>query len=629
MSRRLYLLSSSVLGIVIFLLAMVLSQSWLSGARLDFTQGQLYSLSSGTKTVLGDLAEPVDVTFVYSRRVGQDYPAVRAYAARVRELLAAYDSVAGRRLNITEIDPQPFSEAEDQALAAGITAISTNGGDPLYFGIIGRNAVDDEAVLAFLAPEREASLEYDLTRLISRLDNPDPATVGIITSLPGMAGDGRETGYFVLQEIAKTFRIEQIPETFVAIPESVNVLVLAHPADLNPYQAWLVDQFVLRKGRLLALVDPAAKAAGTGSLFDVDPAAARSGLGQLGRAWGVTLAEDAVADVATALPVEADVDGTRTAVIGQPLFIAATPSLMNDTDLATADLARSIHFGAPGALLADPADGATFSALVTTSPSPAFIDAERAARDMPPSEVVRAYVAGDEALVLAGRLSGSLQTAFPTGAPPLDIPDDPVLAEVAIAEAGRAGDALTESAVDAQIVIVADADVLDDGFYVNPQGATTVADNAVFILNALDGLAGGDALLSLRARAPGARPMTTVDHMRARAEARYFDEQARLEASLERTQRRLEELQAIGSTDGFYAGDLEADLTAEERAELADLRTRIVETRARLRGIERDFRQEIDGLEGALKAVNIWGGAFVVALIGLFVWWRGRRRATA
>lgn len=626
MERRTFLVAASALGVLVFALTMLLLQPRLAGVRADFTENNLYTLSDGTGSVLRDLVEPVEITLVYSRSVGQEYPAVRAYAARVRELLAAYGGVAGqRRLIIREIDPTPFSEAEDEALAAGITALDTGGGDPLYFGVIGRNAVDDEAVIPFLSPERENALEYSLTRLISRLDNPEPATIGVLTTLDGMEGDGRDRGYFVLREMAKSFRIERLPEDFVSIPEEVDVLLLAHPPSLTERQSWLIDQFVLREGRLIAFIDPAAKSVGTGSLFRPDPTLARSGLGRLAESWGVELTAQAVADVASALPVEVDDGEGRTTVIGQPLFIAAPPAQMSETDLATADLSRAVHFGAPGAL-SSISDVLTFTPLITTSESPSLIDAQQAARDMTPVEVVAAYEALESPLILAARLSGTLETAFPGGAPPLELPDDPALAEIVIAAAGEELEPISESAVPAEIILVADVDLLDDGFYVDPSGSGAIADNAAFVLNALDGLAGDAELLSLRARAPSARPMTRVDDMRAAAEARYFDEQARLEARLRANQDRLNELQEIGSTDGFYAGDLEADLTPEEQAELASLRRNIVDTRERLRAIERDYRKDIDQLEGTLKALNIWGPPLLVALIGCFVWFRRRGR---
>ncbi|MEL6415062.1 MAG: GldG family protein, partial [Pseudomonadota bacterium] len=182
MSPRHFLISATVLLIAIFAAANLLAQSLFAGARADFTENNLYTLSDGTKSTLTNLSEPIDLTFVYTRSVGQEFPAVRAYAVRVRELLEAYQTLGGANIRLREIDPAPFSEAEDEALAAGLVAVDTNGGDPLYFGLIGRNAVDDERVIPFLAPEQETSLEYDITRMIARLDRPEPARIGLLST---------------------------------------------------------------------------------------------------------------------------------------------------------------------------------------------------------------------------------------------------------------------------------------------------------------------------------------------------------------------------------------------------------------------------------------------------------------
>ena len=147
MTNRFFTPLASALILIIFCLFSVLTQPLLSSWRTDLTEETLYTLSEGTISTLGNLTEPVDLTFVYTRRVGQDYPAVRAYAQRVRELLQAYQNKSGHQLRVREIDPTPFSKEEDRALAAGITAVQTNGTDPLYFGLIGRNTVDDERVI--------------------------------------------------------------------------------------------------------------------------------------------------------------------------------------------------------------------------------------------------------------------------------------------------------------------------------------------------------------------------------------------------------------------------------------------------------------------------------------------------
>ena len=625
-----YLIAASVLTAITFIAANLLVQKMFTGARIDFTENNLYTLSDATKSTLDSVAEPVDITFVYTRSTGQDFPTIRAYAARVRELLQVYESQSGGKVRVTEIDPVPFSPAEDQALAAGITAIDTNGNDPLYFGIIGRNSIDDQRVIPFLAPEREVTLEYDLTRMVARLDDPDPARVGILSSLPGMTAPGGEGGYTLLRDIHKSFDVEPISETFQSLPEDLDVLLVVQPPDLSDRQQWLIDQFILRKGRAVFLLDPAAKTAASAGMFQTSETGTSATLGMFGEAWGISLSNDAVADAASALTVPVDTGGGRIEELAHPLFLGVPAGDMNQDDLITADLARSVNFGAPGAFeVGTLSDEVEFTPLVMTGPSPSFIKAENAVTDMSPQQVLRQYQTEPEALVLAARLSGQLTTAYPQGAPAFDEPSDPLLAEIARAEAANALPHVSESETDAQLVLIADVDFVADDFYIIPNEQIIVADNGALVLNALDALAGGGELSRLRSRAPSLRRMERVDRMRENAEAIYFRQQAALQDNLQTAQARLEELQAIGAADGFFSGDLEADLTEAERTELLDLRQRIVDLRAQLREIERNYRRDIDRLEGTLKAINIWGGPMLVCLIGLFVWYRQRRRGAA
>ena len=630
MSPRRYLLLASLLLAAIFGAANLLAQSWFAGARADFTENNLFTLSDGTRSTLNDLAEPIDLTFVYTRSVGQEFPAVRAYAVRVRELLDAYKTLGGANIRLREIDPAPFSEAEDEALAAGLVAVDTNGGDPLYFGMIGRNAVDDERVIPFLAPEQESSLEYDITRMLARLDRPEPARIGLLSTLPGMNALTDEAGYAIRREMSKTFTVELIEENFIELPGELDVLMLAHPPELTDWQLWQIDQFILRTGRALILLDPAAKTSqGTGP-FNMTNRQIRSDLDRFSEVWGVSLAEDAIADTETALSIEADAGDGRTTVLQHPLFLSIPPGLMSRLNIVTADLTRTINLGAPGRLiLSDGAPGQR-EVLMQTGVAPSYIPADSAALDLSAGDTVAMYQATDIGPApLAVRVSGPLISAFADGAPPVDIPDDPIYAELARAAVEEAPPHMTTSAVDADIIIVADADMLDDGLHLDLQSGVPFADNISFILNGLDSLSGGSELMSLRARAPGLRPMTTVNDMREAAQARFFSEQARLEARLATSQQRLEELQSVGANGGFFDGDVSAELNDAEREELARLREDIVTTRGRLRQIERDFRRDIDRLELRLRLFTILGGPLLIGLFGLAVFLRNRRRAKA
>ncbi|MEO1305139.1 MAG: Gldg family protein [Pseudomonadota bacterium] len=628
MSPRRYLLLASCLFIAIFGAANLLAQSWLSGARADFTENRLFSLSNGTRATLSDLAEPIDLTFVYTRSVGQEFPAVRAYAVRVRELLDAYETLGGRNIRLREIDPAPFSEAEDEALAAGLVAVDTNGGDPLYFGLIGRNAVDDERVIPFLAPEQETSLEYDITRMVARLDRPEPARIGLLSTLPGMSALTDEAGYTVRREMGKSFSVELIEERFTELPPEMDVLMLAHPPDLSDWQLWQIDQFILRTGRALILVDPAAKTAQGSGPFNMTNRQIRSDLDRFAPVWGVRLSEDAVADSETALSVEADAGEGRTTILQHPLFLAIPPSLMSRENIVTADLSRTVNLGAPGRLLLGDGAPGQREVLMQSGPAPGQIAADQAAIELSAGDAVALYEPSDiGAAPLAVRVSGPLISAFPDGAPPLELPDDPIYAELARAAAEEAPPHQSTSSVDADIIIVSDADMLDDALHLDLQSGIAFADNVTFILNALDSLSGGSELMSLRARAPGRRPMVTVENMREAAQSRFFNEQARLESRLTVSQQRLEELQSVGATGGFFDGDVSAELSDAERNELNRLREDIVSTRSRLRQIERDFRSDIDQLELNLRLFTILGGPLLIGVFGVFVFLRNRRRA--
>ena len=141
--------------------------------------------------------------------------------------------------------------------------------------------------------------------------------------------------------------------------------------------------------------------------------------------------------------------------------------------------------------------------------------------------------------------------------------------------------------------------MFDDGFYVHPQNGAALADNAAFVLNALDNLGGDPALTELRSRAPAARPMERVDDLREAARTRLFAEQQRLEDVLKDAEGRLSALEAR------RAGG--AASTPEELAEIEQLsRRRRPSIRKQLRGVEREFRRDIDALDGQLVFLNVW-----------------------
>jgi ABC-type uncharacterized transport system involved in gliding motility auxiliary subunit len=226
-----------------------------------------------------------------------------------------------------------------------------------------------------------------------------------------------------------------------------------------------------------------------------------------------------------------------------------------------------------------------------------------------------------------------LPSAFPDG-PPVAADDeapadgDQATEEGADAESAgsEASSHLTESSEPANVIIVADVDLLSDRMWVQTQSffgqqvANAFADNGAFAINALDNLSGSNDLIDVRSRATSARPFTRVEELRRQAEARFRETEQNLQRELEETERRLSELQSARED----AGDLL--MTAEQQAEIDRFIDRRIEIRQELRAVQRDLDRNIEQLGTVLKVTNI---ALVPVLLTIFVlaaMWRRTRR---
>lgn len=583
------------------------------GVRIDLTENRLYRLSPGTLEVVNRLEEPVTLTFYYSRGAAARYPALRAYGARVRELLRGLAARSGGRIQLSEIDPQPFSEAEDAAIAAGLEAVPTEDGGQLFFGLAGTNTIDGERRIAFFDPADEARLEYEIVRVIAELERARTPVIAIISSLPYAPDQDGRSANPVIDALTRTYDVRWLDERFTAIPDA-DALFLLHPPNLTEQQLYLVDQYALRRGRIFASVDPLAHLAlrtGPDGLPPVN-ALRTSRLPRLLTAWGINYDPSYTAmDREHALPVQVS-EGGRTRTRAYPLWFSVPPSGLSDAMPATAALSLSINLGSPGILEPGGNAAARFTPIITTGAEGARVDSDIAATSPSPDDLQRDYTPDpDGPLVLAARLSGPVSTAFPDGPPEGDI----------VMEASGHLDGPSQ----AEIIVIADADWLDPAFYTRAGGTgedQMVADNLALALNLADALAGDPALVNLRSRAGSARPMLRVEALRAEAETRFRQLQDELRAELADAEGSLERLSAAGEASTLGgAGSANA-------ARADALRERIVAARSALRDVERGFRREIDALETRLQFWTLWVPPLMVILLaGLATLIRRRRRA--
>jgi ABC-type uncharacterized transport system involved in gliding motility auxiliary subunit len=631
-----------LLGIA-FIAAVMASNTLLRGFRIDLTENQLYTLSPGTQSLLGGIAEPINLYFYFSDRETADIQFLRSYATRVREMLEEFQNAAGGQLHLQVIDPLPFSEEEDRAAQFGLRNLGAGSlGDSIYFGLAATNSVGDEAVIDVFEPSEETSLEYDLGRLIYSLANPDKNVVGLLTDLPMGGGFNPQTQqptqpWAINQQARQLFDVRTLPSSLASVDEDIELLWIVHPTDLDEQTLYAIDQFVLRGGRALIFVDPLAEvaAAAGGGMPGMPPGmggATSSTLEPLFAAWGLEFEPNrVVADSANALSVQAGGGSRPIRHIG---LLGLEADGIAPDDVVTTGLS-SINLGTAGALSTAEDAAIELVPLLTSSAESTTFDAQRFQFLPDPSELLNEFMPGGTRFVLAARLRGPLKTAYPGGRPqPAEAAEDSDEAAADEADADAAQAAPAQHLTDIEngnVIVVADVDILSDRLWVQIQRslfgqqlATAFANNGDFVGNAIANLAGSADLIGLRSRATFARPFDTVEALQREADARFRATEQQLQAELAETERRLGELQAARDDTTSLL------MSPEQQAELQRFQAEQVRIRRELRSVQRDLDSSIEGLGVTLKVVNIAAVPLALtALALLMAYLRHRRRRGA
>jgi ABC-type uncharacterized transport system involved in gliding motility auxiliary subunit len=603
-------LSSSIIGIIavagIVIGINLFADTRLANVQVDLTASHLYTLSPGTKQILAGLKEPVTLRLFYSRKLGATIPSYGTYADHVREMLLNYAALSNGKLKVEFYDPEPYSDTEDRAVGYGLQGIPVDqGGENIWFGLAGSNLEDDERTIPFFQAERERFLEFDLTKLVYELSNPKRSVIGLMTPLP-MEGDARmmmmarQQGGNAGQPFAsdvllrQTNTVKVVPLDAQVIDPDIQVLLVAQPpATMSDATLYAIDQFVMRGGRLMVMVDPWSEiAAAAPSPTGMPTEDAHSDLKKLFDAWGIKYdPTQAVGDLSGAWRVRAGGDGSQ--AVNYVAWFSIRDGI-NKEDPATANL-KSVTVASPGALTK--ADGAAieFTPLLTTSNRSALIPTEKL-RIPDPAQLLGDFKPDGQTRVVAARIRGVLKSAF-TGPP-------------ALPEGVKRPDNFPEfkASTDgpANLVVVADSDILADRFWVRiadffgQPTATPFADNGPFVANLIGTLSGGDALIGLRSRGDTNRPFTVITQMQSEAEAKYRQTQQALQKHLEEVEKQLRTLRTGGEQ-----GKAEPVITPDQRAAIDAARTDILQTRQKLRAVQLELNRDISHLETELRVLNI------------------------
>jgi ABC-type uncharacterized transport system involved in gliding motility auxiliary subunit len=623
-SRRTLALLSLASAAVLFVSVNVIAGHVLRSARVDLTSGHIYTLSEGTARTVAEIQEPITLRFYYSRRLGNEIPSYGIYAQRVRETLEEYAARAKGKVDLQVIDPEPFSPDEDRAVALGIQGVPLEqGGEKVYFGLAATNSTDDQELIPFFQPERERFLEYDLTKMIHSIARPKKTVVGLVTALPlegnfAAALQGQPLRpYAIVNQLRQLYELRTISTEFDKVEPDIDVLLIVHPQGLPEKTLYAIDQFVLAGGRALVFVDPHSET----QEMHPNPYAQRGGptdsnLEPLFKAWGVELEPKMVAgDVQAARKVNAG-SAVSPVPVDYVAWLQLKGDALNHDDLVTGDLDQ-INMASAGILKPTKDAKTTFVPLIQTSTESEEIPVDKVEGMPDVAGLLDNFKPTGQRYTLAARISGPAQTAFPDGPPKPKEEPKSADAQAAATDAAKKDDPadplqLKEAKQPINVIVVGDTDVLDDRFWAQTsdffgqQVVVPTASNGDFVANALEVLAGGNDLISLRSRGTAARPFLVVNQIQRAAEAQNRANEKALEDKLKATEAKIKDIQQ--NKEGTVT------LTAEQSQAIDSFRGEMLRTRQQLRVVQRALRQDIDRLKGELEFFDI---AFIPILVGI------------
>lgn len=626
--RRTILLSGLIALILAYCSLTLITSRWLAPERFDLTRDRLYTLSPGTRQIVDNVNRPLWLTLYFSQHATKDLPQVRSYEQRVAEMLQEIVARSHGRIHLQITDPVPYSDDEASAESNGLTAANGgSNGERIFFGLVGTTRpptseaaadyradypkqdrekyLDRTLAIPFLDPNRETFLEYDLAKLLYQLSEPEKPRIGVITELPVMGSVIQGTQpWAVMRQLQQLFDVEMIDaDKLKRIDKNIQVLLLIHPKSLSVNVQYALDQYVLDGGHLVVFVDPYSESDPAPLVDDVTSATNNhsSNLPRLFTDWGVSFNPDQVVlDRARALQIE--LAGVN---LAHPAMLGLGASELNRDDVITASLQR-VNVSTTGHFDLLPDANTRLIPLMQSSSDAEVVPTQRAIEaSTNPSSLLDGYQPQNQNYVIAARLRGTFSSAFP--------------------EFAKRPGHLSHSQPNAEVILVADTDLLTDRLWVEtqsflgqPMPPSAFANNGDFISNMVDNLTGSSALLSIRGRSTSLRPFTRVQALRRAADRKFLQKEQELKSELADTKHRLEELQPS-------KGARDTSTSAEQKQEIEQFLQRQLAISKELRDVQHQLNAEIDALGTRLKVINIVLLPALITLVGLIYGWRRTR----
>ncbi|MCE5186566.1 MAG: Gldg family protein [Planctomycetaceae bacterium] len=617
----------AVLGIffvaVIGVSLLSVTQQLLKHSRLDVTDRKLYTLSDGTREILGGLKQPITVKLFYTKTATMQAPDeiryYNNYFTYVRALLDQYQKEAGGQLKLEVIDPRPYSEEEMAAIRYGLKRFSISEEENFFFGLVVQTEFGATKTIEFFSPDRQQFVEYDISYLIDTAVTRQKSRVGVLSSLPVMGdsdymlqmmqmqGQQGRPKWGIITHLEKNYEVTNIPADTEEIKD-IDFLLVIHPKDLPEKTQFAIDQFVLGGGRAIVCVDP----------YSINDMPSRqemfsgggdqrssSNMPLLLKTWQLEMPDMTFAGDRELAAVGAASPNQRPEKILSILKLSSAKNCFNKNSVISAQIndVSTVFAGALKVLDAEPnAPKLEHTPLLMTTAAGNTWTVQNPYELMNPDYAgfMRRFHSGDKPVVMGCQVTGKFLSAFPNG---IDITKEPAEGQDkkpsdpnAPATIHKTG--LTESASTSSVVVLADVDCISDlvAYQRTFFGMAAVGDNSTLIFNALESLAGSDRLIAVRSRGNYKRPFTVVDQQEARAAEKTAEEESRIVAQISGFQQELNE--KIRSLEGENKGELINQTILKEKK---DIELKLLDAEKRLREIKMQKRESIEKLKSQMR----------------------------
>lgn len=453
-------------------------------ARLDLTEGGVFSLSRASKEVVRSLNDPLIVKMYFTKDLPPPY---NSYVRYLKDQLEEYQAYSGGKLKLELIRPDD-QEKELEAQRYGIPPLQVNALEndkieikKVYMGMV-LLFEDRKEVIPVL--QNISGLEYEITSTIKRISAKVLPTVGFLVGKGGSDLDTELT--LANQALSRHYQVRRINlDEGERIPARVGVLVILGPKTrFSEWERYGIDQFLMRGGRLAVLLNQVEVdiQQGTASKQDLE-------LDEFLGNYGIKINDDLVTDWQCSRIGVSQQRGSYAVsnIINYPFFPTATG--FDENSLVVKDL-ETITFNFVSSVDSNLASSKGLSFVPTVfSSENSGIQADPF--DINPYRQFERSDFADGPQILAATLQGSLKSYY------ADWDESEIETEVGFVES-----TLTESP-EIRLAVVGDADFLIDQ---NLRGN----DNLAFFLNMVDWLSQDEALISIRSKQVTARPLKEI-----------------------------------------------------------------------------------------------------------------------